>query len=81
MILTLAGLTLLTVPGLTIESYGHPYVDLQVQPLLAYHGKLEVKPLQVPNYQLPQPYSIDGNGNIYLTSANVDFLVKSVHSK
>ena len=81
MILTLAGLTLLTVPGLTIESYGQPYVDLQVQPLLAYHGKLAVKPVQVPNYQLPQPYSIDGNGNIYLTPANVNYLVKQTKGK
>ena len=81
MILTLAGLTLLTVPGLTIESYGQPYINLEVKPLLAYHGKLEVKPLQVPSYQLPKPYSIDGNGNIYLTPANVDFLVKAAKSK
>ena len=100
MILTLAGLTLLTVPGLTIQSYGYPYVDLQVKPLIAYHGpievqpliayhgplevkpqtayngKLEVKPLRTPSYQLPSPYSIDKGGNIYLTPANVDFLVK-----
>ena len=76
MILTLAGLTLLTVPGLTIQSYGYPYVDLQVKPLIAYHGPIEVKPLRTPSYQLPSPYSIDKGCNIYLTSANVDFLVK-----
>ena len=35
MILTLAGLTLLTVPGLTIESYGQPYINLEVKPLVS----------------------------------------------
>lgn len=73
MILTLTGLTLLTMPGLTIQTYGHP-TQLQVQPLTAYHGRLEVK-------QLNQPYSIDGNGNIYLTPSNVHYLIKQTKGK